>query len=207
KRILTKFPGNSLPGYQAGPITQGYRLSTPRTPSAPQAMIYSKGAYVLHMLRMLMRDGNSANADDAFIAMMKDFTTSYGGRFATTADFKRIVEKHMVPALNATGDGKMDWFFEQWVYGTEIPRLTSDLKVAAEGDAWHITGKVAQEGVSASFRTLVPLYVEFDKGEKARVALLPLIGASARPVDLKVTLPKKPRRAVLNGLSEVLARD
>lgn len=207
KRILDKLPGNAMPSYQAAPITQGYRSYTDRTPSAPQALIYSKGAYVLHMLRMLMREGNSPAADDRFIAMMKDYTATYGGRFASTADFKKIVEKHMVPALNATGDGKMDWFFDQWVYGTEVPRLTADLGVAEEGGTYHITGKVTQQGVSANFRTLVPLYVELDKGEKARVALLPIVGETTKPVDVKLQLPKKPRKASINGFGEVLARD
>jgi hypothetical protein len=207
KRILDKIPGNAMASYQAGPMTEGYRLGTPRTPSAPQAMIYSKGAYVLHMLRMLMRDGTGANADDHFIAMMRDFTATYGGRFATTADFQKMVEKHMVPALDATSDGKMNWFFDQWVYGTEIPRLTADLSLAPEGDAWHITGKIAQQGVSKDFRVLVPLYVEFDKGEKVRVGMLPLVGETTKPVDVKLKLPKKPKKAIINGLGEVLARE
>jgi hypothetical protein len=207
KRIVGKDPGNAVANYQAGPITQGYRLYTERSPSAPQAMIYSKGAYVLHMLRMLMREGNSPAADARFIAMMKDYTATYGGRFASTADFKKIVEKHMVPALNATGDGKMDWFFDQWVYGTEVPRLVADLAVASEGDTWHITGKVTQQGVSPTFRTLVPLYVEFDKGERARVALLPIVGETTKPVDVKIQLAKKPKKATINGFGEVLARE
>ncbi len=207
KRIVTKYPGNAMASYQAGPITEGYRLGTARTPSAPQAMIYSKGAYVLHMLRMLMREGNGPDADHAFIAMLRDYTATYGGRFATTADFQKMVEKHMVPALNATGDGKMNWFFDQWVYGTEIPRLSADLKVAPEGDAWRITGKIVQEGVGKDFRVLVPLYVEFDKGEKARVGMLPLVGEMTKPVDVKLQLPKKPKKAIINGLGEVLARE
>ncbi|HEV7515631.1 MAG TPA: M1 family aminopeptidase, partial [Thermoanaerobaculia bacterium] len=207
KRIVDKYPGNAMPSYQAGPITQGYRLYTERTPSAPQALIYSKGAYVLHMLRMLMREGNSPAADDRFIAMMKDFTATYGGRFATTADFKKIVEKHMVPTLNATGDGKLDWFFDQWVYGTEIPRLTANLSIGPEGESWHITGKITQQGVSPTFRALVPLYVEFDKGEKVRVGMLPMMGEMTKPVDVKLQLPKKPRKASINGLGEVLARE
>jgi aminopeptidase N len=207
RRIVDKYPGNAMPSYQAGPITQGYRLYTPRTPSASQAMIYSKGAYVLHMLRMLMREGGSGTADDRFIAMMKDFTAAYGGRFATTADFQKIVEKHMVPALDATGDGKMNWFFDQWVYGIEIPRLVADLAITPEGDAWHIHGKITQQGVSPGFRTLVPLYVELDKGERVRIGVLPMMGEMTKPVDVKLQLPKKPKRAFLNGLGEVLARE
>jgi hypothetical protein len=73
------------------------------------------------MLRTLMWDSKSQTPDANFIAMMKDFTATYAGKPATTADFQHVVERHMVPALNAAGDGKMDWFFNQWVYGMDVP--------------------------------------------------------------------------------------
>ena len=56
KFIFAKYPGNAIAHDQAGPISQGWRLGTAYSPSAPQAMIYSKGGYVLHMLRTLMFD-------------------------------------------------------------------------------------------------------------------------------------------------------
>lgn len=207
KSIFGKYPGNAMPHYQAGPIAQGYRLGTFRTPSAAQAILYEKGGYILHMLRMLMLDGRSPNPDEKFMEMMKDYASTYAGKLATTADFQKIVEKHMVPALNATGDGKMDWFFQQWVYGTDVPRYTAALDVKPEGAEYHITGKITQEGVSPTFRALVPVYVEFDKGEKARVGMIPMMGETTKPVDVKLQLPKTPKRALVNGRWEVLARD
>jgi aminopeptidase N len=84
-------------------------------------MVYAKGAYVVHMLRMMMR-GQGGEGDSRFIGMMKDFTSSFSGKNPSTRDFQTVVERHMVPAMNAAGDGKMDWFFQQWVDGTEIPR-------------------------------------------------------------------------------------
>jgi hypothetical protein len=207
KEILEKVPGNALPAYEAGPITSGWRLMTPRTPSAYRLSIYPKGGYVLHMIRMMMYDWSSKDPDARFIGMMKDYTSTYGGGFATTADFQKVVERHMVPAMNATGDGKMDWFFNQWVYGTEVPRYATDLKVEMSGEEARIHGTVRQEGVGKDFRALVPLYVEFGKNESARVGMLPLIGEASVPVDVKVKLPKKPRRAFLNAHGEILARE
>ena len=113
----------------------------------------------------------------------------------------------MVPAMNATGDGKMDWFFNQWVYGTEVPRYTQDLKVESVGEETRIHGTIRQEGVSKDFRALVPIYVELDKNQTARVAQVPLVGEASLPVDLKVKLPKKARKALINVHGEVLARD
>ena len=206
KEIQEKTPGNTMAAFEAGPITQGWRLSTQRTPSAG-GLIYPKGGYVLHMLRMMMYDWSSKDPDARFIEMMKDYTATFGGKFATTADFQKIVERHMVPAMNATRDGKMDWFFNQWVYGAEVPRLTSDLKVEAAGEEIRIHGTIGQQGVAKDFRALVPVYVEFGKNELARVGLVPVVGEASVPIDVKLKLPKKPRKAFVNAHGEVLARD
>jgi hypothetical protein len=206
KEIVEKTPGNAMAPYEAGPITEGWRLSTAKTPGAG-FLIYPKGAYVLHMLRMLMYDWHSKDPDARFIEMMKDYTATYGGKFASTADFQKVVERHMVPAMNATGNGKMDWFFDQWVYGTEVPRYVADLKVEGAGDETHIHGTVRQEGVGKDFRALLPIYVEFAKNESVRVGMLPMVGDASVPVDVKLKLPKKPRRAFLNAHGEVLARE
>ena len=203
KEILEKSPGNAFAPNDAGPITQGWRLLTPRSPSA-YGIVYAKGGYVIHMLRMMMWDGSSQTPDARFIAMMQDFTKTYGGKVATTADFQRVVEKH----VTSTGDGKMDWFFNQWVYGTEVPRYKQDLKVAeGEGGKYRISGTVTQEGVSKDFRARVPIYVEFSKTESARVGMLPLVGETTVPLDVQIALPKKPRRALINARGEVLARE
>jgi len=208
KRILDKYPGNDRPNWQAGPITLGFRLSTQRTPSAGSVLIYSKGAYVLHMLRLMMREPAAPDPDARFIALMKDYATTYAGKLATTDDFQKVVERHMVPALNATGDGKMDWFFDQWVHGTDLPRYVADLKVEkADGDQWRIFGQVKQEGVGPDFRAVVPLQVDFGKNETATLGMIPMKGEASIPVDVKIKLPKKPKRALVNAHGEVLARE
>ncbi len=206
KEIVQKRPGNTMAPYEAGPITQGWRLSTYKTPSAG-FLIYPKGGYVLHMLRMMMYDWSSKDPDARFIEMMKDYTATYGGKFASTAAFQKVVERHMIPAMNATGNGKMDWFFNQWVYGTDVPRYVEDLKVESVGDETRIHGTIRQEGVAKDFRVLVPLYVEFGKNETARVGMVPMVGETSVPVDVKLKLPKKPRKAMLNAHGEVLARE
>jgi Peptidase family M1 domain len=203
--IVEKRPGNAMAYGDAGPISQGGRLSTPRSPGAGY-LIYPKGGYVLHMLRMALYDWSSKDPDARFIAMMKDYATTYAGGFASTADFQKIVERHMVPAMNATGDGRMDWFFNQWVYGVEVPRYVADLKVEAAGAETRIHGTVRQEGVTKEFRAVVPLYVELGKNEFLRVGLLPIAGEATVPVDVKLKLPKPARRATINVHGEVLAR-
>lgn len=203
--ILEKPRGAQIGNAEAGPITQGWRLATHRNPGAYAASVYSKGGYVIHMLRMLLREPG-ADPDAKFRALMKDFTGSFAGKTASTRDFQKIVERHMTPSMNATRDGKMDWFFDQWVRGTEIPRITEKLEIKKEGDQYRVTGSVTQEGVSPGFRVLLPLYLEFGKGEIVSFGVLPLVGATTVPVNAALRLPKKPKRAFSNALHEVLTR-
>ncbi|HEY0556494.1 MAG TPA: hypothetical protein VGG20_19725 [Thermoanaerobaculia bacterium] len=146
--------------------------------------------------------------DANFIALMKDFATTYSGKAATTADFQKVVERHMVPSLNANRDGKMDWFFDQWVYGTEIPRYVSDLKAEkTEGDEYRIHGQVSQQGVPNTFRALVPIQVELGKNDVIRIGAVGMTGEATVPIDVKLKLPKAPKRVLVNANGEVLARD
>lgn len=207
KYILAAPPGSAVSNDKAGPISLGTRLQTDRTPSAMQALVYYKGAYVLHMLRMAMREPDAPKPDLAFSDMMRDYATTFADKNPSTADFQKVAERHIVPMLNATGDGKLDWFFQQWVDGTEIPTLASALKWEKVGDEYHITGSLQQEGVGEHFRTLVPIYAEFVKGAPARFSIVPLIGTTPRQIDLHVKLPQKPKRLTLNYNHEVLARD
>ncbi len=205
RELITTKVRSNYPTYQVGPITRGWRLSTAKSPAAYSVLAYSKGGFVLHMLRMLMWDPGNPQPDARFIAMMKDFTSSWAGKSPSTADFKQVVERHMVPAMNATGDGKIDWFFDQWVYGTEVPRLKQSLTAKKlDGDQYQVTGEVSIEGVSEGFFSLVPLYADFGKGRQAMFGRLPFKGPSTRKVDLTVRLPEKPKRIVANARHEVL---
>lgn len=207
KAIFMKPPQSAVANIDAGPITQGFRLSTERSPLAYQALVYFKGAYVLHMLRLYLWDGANPTPDHRFIDMMRDYASTYAGKQASTADFQKVVERHMVPVMNATGDGKMDWFFRQWVYGTEAPHYVTDLHLEPAGDQVRIKGKITQEGVSDDFRGLVPISLELDRGQAVRVGVVAMVGRVTMPVDSVVKPPRKPKRVLINTHGEVLARD
>jgi aminopeptidase N len=184
----------------------GWRLSTRRNPYAYGVTVYDKGAFVLHMLRMMMREGGK-NADARFIAMMHDFCTTYAQQSPRTSDFQRIVEKHMTPAMNLAGDGHMSWFFRQWIEGTDVPRYKVQIESAKEGEGYRLKGTLRQEAVGPDFRAVVPLYAEFGKNEIAKIGAIPMQGTTDFPVDVMLKLPKKPRRIFVNALQEVLTRD
>ncbi len=193
--------------HEAGAITQGVRLRTHRSPQAAQALVYSKGAYVVHMLRMMMYEQGAPDLDRPFKAMMADFVKTWSGRNPSTDDFKAIAEKHITRDMNLAGDGRLDYFFNQWVYGTDIPTLGSKLEATdAGGGKYRISGTITQAGVPADFRTRVPIYLDLGNDRLPRLGSVAVTGANTVKVNVEVALPQKPRRVFINGFHDVLSR-
>jgi hypothetical protein len=114
-----------------------------------------------------------------------------------------VVEQHMTPAMNAAHNGKMDWFFNQWVYGTSVPRYKFDYTVTeAEGGKWQLNATLTQSEVPPDFVMVVPLYVDFD-GQIIRLGQVRIQGNTTESSG-QVLLPKKPRRVMINYWHDVL---
>lgn len=207
REILERPKGGIITNDAAGPIWQGQRVASWQNGAAYDAMSYAKGAFVLHMLRMAMQDRSKPNPDAPFIEMMTDFAQTYAGKNASTADFQRMVEKHLPASMNLTRNGKINWFFEQWVYGTAIPKLDSKFTVTDSGNGkYKITGTVTQSQVTDNFVSIVPIYVTFEKGAYARVASLPVVGNQTKPIEFEAPLPRAPKDVSINNMHDVLAR-
>ena len=198
--------GRFVANHEAGAMTQGFRLGTRRSRGAASAMIYAKGAYVVHMLRMMMRPPGQPNPDEAFQAMMRDFASSWAGKSPSTDDFQAVAERHMSSAMDLAGDGTLDYFFEQWVHGTDIPTLISTIEVTDLGDGrYRISGNVSQEDVPEGFRTLVPVYLDFGD-DVVKFGTVALTGPTSLAVNGELPLPRSPRRVLVNAMHDVLAR-
>jgi carboxypeptidase family protein/peptidase M1-like protein len=187
----------------AGPIWLGTRLQTYKTSGAYSRIVYPKGSYILHMLRWMMYDRQSG--DQKFIEMMHDFVKTHYNQNATTESFKAIVERHMKPGMDLDGNKTMNWFFDQYVYGTEIPRYRLDYTLTPDSD-----GKVmlkctlAQSDVSPNFKMLVPIYLDFD-GKILRLGEATLVGSKS--TEFQVKLPQRPKRVLINYYHDVLASE
>lgn len=183
--------------YTVGPVTQGYRLNNGKTGNVARALIYPKGAYILHMIRMMMYDKETGDAK--FQKMMKDFIQTHFNKDISTEDFKAIVEKHITKDMDLAGNGSMDWFFNEWVYGTEMPSYRFDYQVSNG----TLSGKITQSGVSDNFGMLVPLYADFGKGW-TKLGMATMIGNTSIDVS-DIKLPTTPKRVAICALNDVLA--
>jgi len=203
--LLTEKNKEGARAIDVGPVTMGYRLGSNKTGwDIPRRLIYPKGAFILHMLRMMMADRQTG--DQKFNAMMRDFATTYANHTATTEDFKAMVEKHMLPSMNLTQNGKMDWFFNEYVYGTALPTYHFESSFGEPNNGsvrMHI--KLTQSGVPKDFMMTVPVYLELANGGIARLGLLGINGDSTFEQDVDLPLQQKPKRAMINYYYDVLS--
>lgn len=199
-RIVQSGPAtHDIKPYTIGPVTHGYRLSSGKTRAAYQFLVYPKGAYILHMLRMMFF--TAREGDHPFQEMMKDFVQTHFNRDVSTEDFKRVVEKHMTREMDLDGNQRMDWFFNEWVYGTEMPSYKFEYQLSADGTGF--SGKITQSGVSDAFKMRVPVYVDIGKGY-VKVGSAQLTGNSSVELNnIKIGQPLK--RVAICVMDDVLA--
>jgi hypothetical protein len=204
-RILEKNNFGVSPN-DAGPLWLGLRLNSPRSAQAYQGDTYSKGAYVLLMLRSLMYadHGPADNRDQAFIDMMHDFMESHHDSPASTESFKAIAEKHMTKQMDLQQNGRLDWFFNEWVYGTQVPRYSFKYELQpADGGKVKVRAELKQSEVDDHFAMFVPVFADFGNG-MVRLGQMGIIGNSTRTVDF--ILDRQPKKVALNSYKDILER-
>jgi peptidase M1-like protein len=189
-----------------GPLTLGYRLSTAKSGfDIARRLIYPKGGYVLQMVRFMLRNEQSPDPDRRFKDMMHEFTRTYANRPASTEDFKVILEKYMTPEMDVDRNRKMDWFFNEFVYGTAYPsyRFEHSFTTDASGDV-VLNFKLAQSDVDKDFAMLIPVYIEIGN-RQVRLGSALVVGNNTveQHVPLK-GLKDKPRRAMIAYFDDVL---
>jgi aminopeptidase N len=93
-----------------GPVYLGYRLGHIRGDSRVfRALVYNKGAMVLHMLRRLV-------GDEVFFDGLREYYSEWRFKKAGTDDFRVVME--------SVSGQSLDTFFDGWIYGSAIPSLS-----------------------------------------------------------------------------------
>jgi hypothetical protein len=207
RRLITEKNAFGFRPIDVGPVTMGFRLMSPKAGwDIYQNLVYPKGAYILHMVRMMM--WTPTEGDARFKATMHDFLESHRMQAATTEDFKAAVEKHMSQAMDLDGNHKMDWFFNEYVYGIELPAYHFQGQVTQDGDKTVLHFTLAQSGVSPGFKMMVPLYLEYVDGKVFRLGSVNMVGSNT--VEKTVPLPKLPeavKRVSINYYYDVLSTE
>jgi hypothetical protein len=169
----------------AGAIHLGQRLGhLKQDPRAFRAVVYDKGAWVLHMLRGLV-------GDEAFFSGARAFLERFRYAKAGTEDLRAALEKASGRDLRP--------YFERWIYDSGLPVLRWSASTQATAAGFRTTIEVQPQDLPGP----LPLQIGLSTaaGEEARTVLLEP-GGGSWTIDTR----EKPRRFVLNENRGLLAR-
>jgi hypothetical protein len=133
---------------------------------------------------------------------MQDYCKTYDNKPASTEDFKAIVEKHMTRGMDLDENHKMDWFFNQYVYGTERPQYTFHATVTATPDGKSsVSGTLQRTGVPGNWKDVVAIYARI--GDK--VVRLGTVAATHDTETLTLVIPQKIDKLTINDYQDLIA--
>ena len=115
--ILRQMRRTAIEASPDGPVYLGYRLGHIQGDDRIfRAVVYNKGAMVLHMLRRLI-------GEDAFFGGLRAFYQQWKFKKAGTDDFRKLMEQ-------AAGRS-LERFFNTWIFGSAIPHIKFTSTISA----------------------------------------------------------------------------
>jgi aminopeptidase N len=116
-----------------GPVYLGYRVGHVKNEGrAFRAVIYNKGAMVLHMLRRLV-------GDEAFFRGLR--------RFYVDSRFTKAGTENFRAAMEAESDRSLARFFERWIYNSTLPRVSFAYRIETTSGPGGPNGAAGQTAV------------------------------------------------------------
>ena len=141
-----------------GALSLGSRLTSSKAPEGFELVVYSKGAWIIHMIREMLRQPGSKNPDARFQAFLQQLYSKYSYRGLSTSDLKRELDAAMTPAMDLDGNHSMEWFIEDWVRGTGVPHYRVEYNTRRMEKGFAVKGKLLQMRVPRGFVAPVPIY-------------------------------------------------
>jgi len=191
QNLIRKSDGQSVES--AGPVVMGRRLRTAKLPEAYSLIVYEKGAWIMHMLRGFL-------GDDGFLALLRALCDQRGSEAVTTESFRELAAG-FVPA--DYHDPSLRDFFDQWVYGTGVPRLAVEWDQDARGGQHHFNLRLVQSGVSDYFPVHVAVEVHTLPGRSLVKHVL--VGDGSDDPGFSVVLRNAATRVVIDPDGWLLA--
>jgi hypothetical protein len=160
-----------------GPVYLGYRIGHLKGDSRLfRAVVYDKGAVVLHTLRRLV-------GDDAFFRGLRRFYLSCRFQRAGTPDLQR--------AFEAEAGIPLQRFFDRWIYGSSIPEVKVTTRTADGAPLQDVVMRFEQIGevfdvpvtVTLDYLNRAPVNVPIKLTEQITEVRIPLRGA-LRKIDI-----------------------
>jgi hypothetical protein len=157
-KLEEKLPNSNMVAADIGSLTLGNRLTSSKAPEGFEVVIYSRGAWVIHMIREMLRKSGTKDPDAPFRSFLQTLYAKYQFRALSTADLQRELNAVMTPAMDLDGNRSMEWFIEDWVRGTGIPHYRIEYNTRRSEKGFVVKGKLVQSRVPRGFVAPVPIY-------------------------------------------------
>lgn len=206
---------NGKPLIEAGPVTLGARLSASQFSNGYTAVSYGRGTWLFHMLRCMMLDASRKGSnpgshnpgplttDEPFIRTLRKIRERYQGESITTQELLRMFEDDLPPSLWYEGRKSLDWFYQNWIDGTAIPRFElHSIKYTDNAGATTISGTILQKDAPDELITSLPLYTV----RACKHVFLGRVFAEGPTTEFHVSAPPGTRKVVLDPYQVVLSR-
>lgn len=190
ENLVRKTDGKTVES--AGPIVLGRRLRTSEVPEAYRVIVYEKGAWIIHMLRGVL-------GDTSFFAMLRQLCIRHREDPVTTEGFRQLVAEFVPDGYH---DPSLRDFFDQWVYGTGIPRLSADWDQTSKGGRHRFNLRLKQSEVADYFPISVPIEVHTVPG---RSLVKSVVSGTGDESGFSVVLRNPASRVVIDPESSLLA--
>jgi len=165
------------------PLTRFVRREKP----GDRAIGYGKGAYVFHMLRVML-------GDELFYKGLRDVIADKGFKVAAWDDFRTLFEK--------VSGKDLRWFFKQWVEEGGAPQITlGDVKVSSDETykRYIIKAEILQKDKPVEI--YLPVSVETEGG-----SLLSYHWIKNRVNTIEIKVPSKPESIIIDPNYDVFRR-
>jgi hypothetical protein len=144
--ILRQFARWTVSQSDQGPIYLGYRLGHLKGDGRIfRALVYNKGAAVLHMLRRML-------GDDVFYSGVRQYYNEFRYTKAGAEDLRKALERFAGRSLEP--------FFDYWVYGQDVPALGVKWQQASDGTSVRIELTQKADFVAEFPVTLTRVYAD-----------------------------------------------
>ena len=195
----------------AGPVTLGSRLFSSHFPEGYEAISYGRGTWLFFMLHSMMQDAAAETASgqsrpegdqDPFVHALRTLRRRYEGKALTTRQLLDVFAEALPPSLRYEGKSSLDWFLDDWVNGTSLPKLELHaVKFTTKGDAVVASGMLQQKDSPDTLVTSVPIYAVISGKPPV---LLGRVFADGPETQFHLSAPAGTRKLLLDPYETVL---
>ncbi len=197
-------PTNNGTLSEAGAVTLGPRLTSSKFPDAYVKVLYGRGTWLIHMLRMMLRQATGSKDDALFFRALRGLLASSPRHKISTHDLQVAFEQVLPPSLDYEKKKSLEWFFDTWVNGAAIPQFSLERVRLVPGQGrMRVTGTIRQKYGAKDMVTAVPVY-GVDAAGRSR--FLAFVFADDEQTDFRISAPLGTHHLVLDPENTVLRR-